>query len=104
MEHARERNELETSFAAVYGKLGRLPIPVSMGFLSGCTARLMEVFPQSEMACVAVPDSLATFRPIVFDGKAIKNVAKRLLPLRGAPARLLPRRTFVPLAARACLP
>jgi hypothetical protein len=100
MEHARERNELETSFAAVYGKLGRLPIPVSTGFLSGCTARIMEVFPQTEVACVPVPDSLATFRPIVFDGKAIKNVAKRLLPLRGAAGGLLGGRTLVALDVR----
>jgi hypothetical protein len=97
MEHARERKELETSFAAVYGKLGRLPIPVSMAFLSGCTARLMETFPQTKMACVAVPESLAAFRPIIFDGKAIKNVAKRLLPLRDAAGGLLGGRTLVAL-------
>ena len=99
-EHAAERDELETSFNAAYGKLGRLPIPVSMGFLSGCTARLIEVFPQSEMACVPVPDSLAKFRPIVFDGKAIKNVAKRLLPLRGTAGGLLGGRTLVAMDVR----
>jgi hypothetical protein len=100
MEHARERNELETSFAAVYGKLARLPIPLSMAFLSGCTSRLMEVFPQSDAACVPLPESLAGFRPIIFDGKAIKNVAKRLLPLRGAAGGLLGGRTLVALDVR----
>jgi Transposase DDE domain len=99
-EHAAKRQELETSYNAAYGKLGRLPIPVSMGFLSGCTARLMEVFPQSEMACVPVPDSLAKFRPIVFDGKAIKNVAKRLLPLRGTAGGLLGGRTLEAMDVR----
>jgi Transposase DDE domain len=102
-EHAAQRDELETSYNAAYGKLGRLPIPVSMGFLSGCTARLMEVFPQSEMAYVPVPDSLAKFRPIVFDGKAIKNVAKRLLPLRGTAGGLLGGRTLVAMDVRAGL-
>lgn len=99
-EHAAQREELETSYNAAYGKLGRLPIPVSMGFLSGCAARLMEVFPQSEMACVPVPDSLTKFRPIVFDGKAIKNVAKRLLPLRGTAGGLLGGRTLAAMDLR----
>lgn len=94
-EHARERQELEASFNAAYGKLGRLPIPVSAAFLSGCTARLCEVFPQAEMAQVAIPESLAAFRPIIFDGKAIKNVAKRLKPLRGTSGGLLGGRTLV---------
>ncbi len=74
------------SFNAAYGKLGRLPIPVSTAFLSGCTARLCEVFPQAEMAQVPI-QSLAAFRPIIFDGKAIKNVAKRLKALRGTAGR-----------------
>ena len=33
--HAEARKELETSHTAAYGKLGRLPIPVSMAFLAG---------------------------------------------------------------------
>jgi len=94
-EHARDRDELETSFNAAYGKLKRLPIPVSMAFLSGCTARLCEVYPQTEMAQVPIPESLAAFRPIIFDGKAIKNVAKRLKPLRGFTGGLLGGRTLV---------
>jgi hypothetical protein len=99
-EHARERDELETSFNAAYGKLGRLPIPVSTAFLSGCTARLCEVYPQAEMAHVPIPESLAAFRPIIFDGKAIKNVAKRLKPLRGTAGGLLGGRTLVAMDVR----
>jgi Transposase DDE domain len=99
-EHAEQREELKTSYTAAYGKLGRLPMPVSMAFLSGCTARLTAVFPQSETACVPIPESLANFRPIVFDGKAIKNVAKRLLPLRGATGGLLGARTLVAMDVR----
>ena len=56
-EHAEARKELETSFTAAYGKLGRIPIPVSMAFLAGCTARLCEVYPEAEIAQVPAPIS-----------------------------------------------
>ena len=44
-DEAKERGELETSFRAAYGKLGRIPIPVSSVLLAGCTARLREIYP-----------------------------------------------------------
>ncbi len=99
-EHAEEREELEASHNACYGKLGRLPIPVSMAFLSGCTARLCEIYPQTDIAQVPIPKSLEAYRPIVFDGKAIKKVAKRLKLLRGASGGLLGGRTLVALDVR----
>jgi hypothetical protein len=102
-EHARDREELKSSFNAAYGKLKRLPIPVSTAFLSGCTARLCEVYPQAEMAQVPIPESLAAFRLIIFDGKAIKNVAKRLKPLRGTVGGLLGGRTLVAMDVRTSL-
>ena len=46
------------------------------------------------------PRSLSSYRPIVFDGKAIKKVAKRLKPLRGASGGLLGGRTLVALDVR----
>ena len=54
---------------------------------------------QNETACVPILGSLTKFRPIVFDGKAIKNVAKRLLPFRDA-SGLLGGRTLVALDVR----
>jgi hypothetical protein len=99
-EHAKEHGELETSDNAAYGKIGRLPIPVSMAFLSGCTGRLCEIYPQTDTAHVPIPESLGDYQPIVFDGKAIKNVAKRLKLLRGASGGLLGGRTLVALAVR----
>jgi hypothetical protein len=102
-QRARDAKELETSLAAVYGKLGRLPIPVSMAFFSGCTARLREVYPEAEVAQTPIPKSLAGFRPIIFDGKAIKNVAKRLKPLRGRAGGFLGGRTLVALDLRSGL-
>jgi Transposase DDE domain len=102
-EHAEERDELEASYSAAYGKLGRLPIPVSMGFLSGCTARLYEVYPQTDMAQAQIPECFDAYRPIVFDGKVIKNVAKRLKVLRGVAGGLLGGRSLVALDVRAGL-
>jgi hypothetical protein len=99
-EHAEEREELDASYSAAYGKLGRLPIPVSMGFLAGCTARLYEVYPQTEMAQVQIPECFNAYRPIIFDGKAIKNVAKRLKPLRGVAGGLLGGRSLVAVDVR----
>ena len=44
-EEAQDRGELDASFRAAYGKLGRIPIPVSTAFLAGCTARLRRDLP-----------------------------------------------------------
>jgi DDE family transposase len=95
LKHARDSNELGTSIAAAYGKLGRLPIPVSMAFLAGCTARLREVYPEAEVAQTPVPESLKDYHVIPLDGKAIKRVAKRLKPLRGVAGGLLGGRALV---------
>ncbi len=102
-QHARDAKELEISLAAVYGKLRRLPIPVSMAFLSGCSARLREIYPEAEVAQTAIPQSLAGYRPIVLDGKAIKRVAKRLKPLRGRAGGYLGGRSLVAMDLRSGL-
>ena len=98
--HARDSKVLETSIPAPYGKLGRLPIPVSVALLSGCTARLREVYPEAEVAQTPVPESLAGYRPIILDGKAIKRVAKRLKPLRGRAGGFLGGRALVAVDLR----
>lgn len=92
---AKERSELEASVRAVYGKLGRLPIPLSMAFLAESTDRLRPLYPES--AQTRLPASLAAFQVVVFDGKAIKRVAKRLKILRGIPGGLLGGRALVAL-------
>ncbi len=80
-EHARDAEQLPVSIQAAFGKLRRVPIELSEGFLAECTDRLREVFPKT--ALKAIPESLQEFRVCVLDGKAIKHVAKRLKPLRG---------------------
>ena len=80
-EHAKEEGQLPVSIQAAFGKLRRVPIGLSEGFLAECTDRLRKVFPKT--ALKEIPPSLRVFQVSVLDGKAIKHVAKRLKPLRG---------------------
>ncbi|MDX1968076.1 MAG: transposase [Planctomycetaceae bacterium] len=89
----QEAGTLETSLQAAYGKLKRTPVAVSEALLRHCTQRLRDVFP--EWACWQKPRSLQAFRVLIYDGKAIKRVAKRLKPCRGAPGGLLGGRALV---------
>ncbi len=102
-EAAQDRGELEASSRAAYGKLGRMPIPVSSAFLAGCTAQLSEIYPQHSQAQTPLPKSLDDYEVLVFDGKAIKRVAKRLKPLRNAAGGLLGGRALVALNLRSGL-
>jgi hypothetical protein len=98
-EEASEAGTLQASVVAAFGKLRRMPISLSMGFLADCTVRLMELFPQ-DITAVCLPISLAFMEPIVLDGKAIKKVAKRLKPLRGVGGGILGGRALVALRLR----
>jgi Transposase DDE domain len=90
---ARETGELEASKVAAYGKLGRLPIPLSQAFLAEPTHSLRQLFPAQAQR--QPPASLRGFRTIIMDGKAIKKVAKRLKLLRKVAGGLLGGRTLV---------
>jgi Transposase DDE domain len=90
---ARETGELKASKVAAYGKLGRLPVPLSQAFLSDLSHSLRELFPAQ--ARRQPPASLRDFNTITMDGKAIKNVAKRLKLLRGVGGGLLGGRALV---------
>jgi hypothetical protein len=102
-DEAKNRGELETSFRATYGKLGRIPIPVSAAMLAGGTARLCEVYPGEPEAQTPLPASLDDYRVITLDGKAIKRVAKRLKPLWYAAGGLLGGRALVAMDMRSGL-
>jgi len=88
-----ESGRLEATLAAAYGKLRRLPIPLSQAFLRECAAALKEAFPV--WAEWGLPRSLRGLRVVILDGKAIKRVAKRLKLLRGVPGGLLGGRALV---------
>jgi hypothetical protein len=84
---AQEHGTLATSQEAVYGKLRRVPLSLSLGFLTEGTARLRTVLPPQHLA-TALPASVGEFTVIVGDGKTRNRVAKRLLPARGAAGKI----------------
>jgi hypothetical protein len=94
-ERAAEHNALPVSIPAAYGKLRRLPIAVSVGFLTEGSARLHELLPVQPTA--SIPRSLREFRLTILDGKTIKHVAKRLKLLRGVRCGVLGGKTLVAL-------
>lgn len=77
---AQEAGQLTASVQAMYGKLRRVPIPLSQGLFAEAAARLAEV---GVPAGDPVPTSLASFRPLGLDGKKLKYVVKRFKQLRG---------------------
>jgi len=68
------------SVQAFYGKLRRLPIPLSEAFLAESTDRLRSWLPARLLT--QPPTSLRHFRILVFDGKTFKHAAKRLKAAR----------------------
>ena len=90
-----EAGRLDASVAAAFGKLGRLPIPVSQGLLREGTAALSQVVPPGGRR--ELPASIRGFTVVVVDGKAIKRVAKRLKPLRRVGGGLLGGKATVAL-------
>lgn len=92
-DRAAESGELPVSVRAAFGKLGRLPLKVSEAFLAEGSSKLREVVPVTKLR--EVPLSLREFRVVIFDGKAIKGVAKRLKMLRGRSGGVLGGRALV---------
>jgi hypothetical protein len=92
---AKESGELTASKVAAYGKLSRLPLSLSQTFLTDLTRPLRELFPAP--ARRRPPASLRGFNTILLDGKAIKNVAKRLKLLRKVGGGFLGGRALVAL-------
>jgi hypothetical protein len=84
---AREQGTLATSSEAVYGKLRRVPLSLSLGFFTEGTARVRALLPPQHLAA-ELPASLAALTVVVGDGKTLKRVAKRLLPTRGAAGKV----------------
>ncbi len=79
--HAKANESLETTIHAMYGKLGRVPLELSLGLFAETAARLRTV--ASSAVVNPPPASLGAFWVLGFDGKKIKYVAQRLKPLRG---------------------
>jgi len=85
---AKEQGALPTCQEAVYHKLGRVPISLSLGFFEDATARIREILPTN--TCVTpIPASLSGMTVVILDGKQIKKVAKRLKPVRREPGKVV---------------
>lgn len=92
---ARERAAMPVSDPAAYGKLRRIPVPLSVAFLSRTTERVRALFPSA--TALPLPASLQSFNVFAHDGKKIKRVAKRLKPVRGVQGTPLGGKVLVAL-------
>ncbi|SFJ71860.1 transposase [Planctomicrobium piriforme] len=97
-QQARHEGLLETTDAAAYGKLRRVPVAVSEALLSEVSDRLREV--QPAVLARHLPASLELFTVLHIDGKKIKQLAKRLKPLRGVSGSMLGGKALVALEGR----
>ncbi len=97
LERSKEDERLAVSVQAVYGKLRRMPLAVSEGWLHEATQRLSALWP-TELSS-PVPASLRALKVMIVDGKKIKHVAKRLKPARGVSGAALGGKVLVALSA-----
>lgn len=93
-QRSEEAGELTASIRAAYGKLARVPLSLSIGFLTEGSARLQELFPSS-VAGREVPKSLKAIEIFFHDGKTLKHVAKRLKVLRKLKGKVIGGRLVV---------
>ena len=96
-QRAAAQEDLQATARAVYGKLSRVPLALSLGLLAESTKRLTEIFPAS-LAGAAIPRSLQGMELLVHDGKKIKHVAKRLKALRKVRGHVLGGKLVVTLS------
>lgn len=78
--------DLAASKQAYYGKLRRIPLPLSVALLREAAGRLRPLVAAGTLA--SLPASLAGYEVRMIDGKKLKRVAKRLLASRGTPGKL----------------
>lgn len=83
----RHRQRDDACNEAFYGKLRRVPSPLSEAFIRDVTDRFAALFPN--VVAHRIPTSFDRFDVIILDGKSLKKVAKRLLETRGTPGKLL---------------
>jgi hypothetical protein len=87
-QRADQEGTLPTCQEAVYGKLRRIPLRLSMAFMEELTELIRGLRPKDAPA-ETLPDSLAGMTVTILDGKQIKDVAKRLKPVRGKPGKVV---------------
>jgi hypothetical protein len=87
-QRAHQEGTLPTCQEAVYGKLRRIPPRLSIAFLEELTELIRALRPKDTPA-QPLPQSLAPMTITILDGKQIKDVAKRLKPVRGQPGKVV---------------
>lgn len=95
--HLESRDAAPVDESNFYRKLARMPVALSRALLQRCTQRLLPLMPA---AATTLPACFDDFQVIVADGKAIKNVAKRLAPTRGFVGKLLGAKALVAMDLR----
>src|SRR5688500_8838242 len=78
---------------AFYGKLRRLPLPLSEGLLADGALRLRSSL--ADQPHRELPSSFQALRVLLFDGKTFKHAAKRLKPLQQRAGRALGGKALV---------
>jgi hypothetical protein len=87
-QRALQEGTLPTCQEAVYGKLRRIPLPLSIAFMEDLTELIRALRPK-DVPAEPLPESLAGMTITILDGKQIKEVAKRLKPVRGKPGKVV---------------
>jgi hypothetical protein len=98
LRQTRREQSLPVSDRAFYGKLGRVPLPLSLGLLDEGTQRLQALVPATVQH--AVPAAFDALQVLLVDGKKSKNVAKRLAVCRNQPGKVFGAKLLVCLEAR----
>jgi Transposase DDE domain len=87
-QRAKEQGNLPTCPEAVYGKLRRIPLRLSLAFMEELTKLIRGLRPK-DVRMKSLPKSLDAMTIVILDGKQIKEVAKRLKPVRGKPGKVV---------------
>ena len=80
-QQADQNDRLPVSVQALYGKLRRVPLDLSLALFTHTAQRLQTVAPPA--IAQPLPASVHGFQVVAFDGKKLKYVAKRLKAVRG---------------------
>src|SRR5947209_1352463 len=89
---AEQKDTLPTCKEAFYGKLRRLPLPLSVAFLTEASRRLNDVLPAQANP---LPASLHGYQVRIIDGKKTKHVAKKLKLTRAQAGQLFGSKLLV---------
>ena len=110
MEESKDNGFLGATIQATYGKLRRMPEPLSLDLANVLLERLHQVYPDStrdardaDKASNSLGDvglDIEVDDVLILDGKAMKNIPRRLKKARGVKASLLGGRALVALSQR----